>query len=213
VPLFPSLFWCEHTHCSTLFHVLKFHKGQFPENKNPIRQNKRAIRINLHLLVRRCSKSYESIMVIVHLQCLLNYCLLLRVSQASLFLKGTLSMMCFVPLQTLLSTLFSLSLLAKQEACCQDCNLKDLRTITLSTRHHVTQRQSIEERKERHKTTGSRLKYCSVAFSILLHSSSLGDDKRTNIESDVQIFIKEKKLPPQKWQKTREAKRTLRIFW
>lgn len=86
-----------------------------------------------------------------------------------LFLKGTLSMMCFVPLQPLLSTLFSLSLSAKQEAGCQDCNLKDLRTITLSTRPHVTQRQSIEGRKERHKTSGRRLKYCSVAFSILLH--------------------------------------------
>lgn len=118
-------------------------------------------------------------MVIVHL-CLFNYCLLLSVSQVSLFsfdgsaltlcsllfLKDALSVMCFIPPQPSLSTLFSLSLLAKQEVGCQDCNLKDLRTITLNTRHHVTQRQ---ERKERHKTSDSRLKYCSVAFSILLH--------------------------------------------
>lgn len=122
-------------------------------------------------------------MFIVQL-CLVNYCLLLSFSQVSLllffdgsvltlcsllFVKDALSIMCFVPLQPRLSTLFGLSLLAKQEVACQDCNLKDLRTITLSTRRHVTQRQSIKDRRERHKTSDSRLKYCSVAFSILLH--------------------------------------------
>lgn len=128
-------------------------------------------------------KSYASIMFIEHL-CLFNYWLLFSVSQVSLllsfdgsvlslcsllFVKDALSMMCFVPLQPRLSTLFSLSLLAKQEVGCQDCNLKDLRKITLSTRHHVTQRQSIKERRARHKTSDRRLKYCAVALSILLH--------------------------------------------
>lgn len=160
----------KHKHCST--HVLTFHKGQSFQNKNPIRKNKCAIRINCSTCqleggANLSKKSYTSIMVIVHL-CLFNYCLLLSVSQVSLlfsfdgsaltlcsllFLKDALSMMCFIPLQPSLFTLFSLSLLAKQEVGCQDCNLKDVRTITLNTRHHVTRRQFKKEKRDiKHQT-------------------------------------------------------------
>lgn len=118
-------------------------------------------------------------MVNVHL-CLFNYCLLLSVSQVSLlfsfdgsaltlcsllFLKDALSMMCFIPLQPSLFTLFSLSLLAKQEVGCQDCNLKDVRTITLNTRHHVTRRQFKKEKRDiKHQTADWNTALLPLAF-------------------------------------------------
>ncbi len=125
-------------------------------------------------------------------------------------LSNTLSMMCFVPLQPRLSTLFSPFTLGPNKDACQDRNLKDLRTITLSTHHHVTQRQAVKERRARHKTSDSRLKSCSVALSILLHihtsllrdvsASDVLNERHTNTPNlDLHAtFHKTEKQPPPK---------------